>query len=175
MIYRAILYLTRLRFLSVVGAQPSVATALDTTAINPLSIMVLPFANQTGDKDKACIADGLTTSITSDLSRIRDAFVAPTSTAFTYKDKTLTAQQIGLDAGVRFVLQGSVLSAASQIRINVQLVDTQTKSQIWSESFDGDLADLFALQGRVTTLVSRKQGESLDKSFLLSWRRQGQF
>ena len=77
----------------------------------PLSILVLPFANQTGDENKAYIADALTTSITADLSRIRDAFVVPATTAFTYRAKGLTVPQVAKDAAVRFVLTGSVLAS----------------------------------------------------------------
>lgn len=71
-------------------------------AMAPLSILVLPFANQTGDEAKTYIADSLTTTVTADLSRIRDAFVAPVATGLTYQNKRLTVQQIGTDAGVRF-------------------------------------------------------------------------
>lgn len=126
-----------------------------------LSILVLPFANQSGDPQKAYIADELTTSITSDLSRIRDAFIIPTATAYAYKDKTATVQQVGKDAGVRFVLQGSVLSSGEKIRIGAQLADTQTGAQLWSESFDGELTNLFALQDHVTTRIVNTIGREI--------------
>lgn len=74
----------------------------------PLSIVVLPFANLTGDPQQAYLADGLTAAVTSDLSRIRDAFIVSAATAFAYKDKPLTVQQIGKELGVRFALQGGV-------------------------------------------------------------------
>jgi len=126
-----------------------------------LSIMVLPFANQTGDPQKAYIADALTSSITSDLSRIRDAFIIPSATAFAYKDKTLSVQQIGKDAGVRFVLHGSVLSSGDKIRIGAQLADTQSGAQVWTQTFDGELGNLFALQDQVTTSIGNSLGREM--------------
>lgn len=126
-----------------------------------LSILVLPVANQTGDPEKAYIADALTTSITSDLSRIRDAFVIPTATAFTYKGKAVSVQQVGKDAGVRFVLQGSVLSSGEIIRISAQLADTQSGAQLWSETFAGELTNMFALQDKVTTAVVNTIGREM--------------
>lgn len=138
---------------------PTVSAASQITS--PLSIMALPFANHTGDPQKAYIADALTTSITSDLSRIRDAFVIPTATAFTYKDKIASVQQVGRDAGVRFVLQGGVLSSGAIIRISAQLADTQSGAQLWSETFDGELTNLFALHDKVTTAVVNTIGREM--------------
>ncbi|MEO5880902.1 MAG: adenylate/guanylate cyclase domain-containing protein, partial [Caldimonas sp.] len=127
----------------------------------PLSILVLPFANQTGDEKKAYIADALTMSITADLSRIRDAFVVPATTAFTYRAKGLTVQQVAKDAAVRFVLDGSVLASGQDVRVNAQLVDSKTGAQLWDETFQGDLSNLFALQDQVTALVGNSIGERM--------------
>lgn len=129
--------------------------------ISALSVLVLPFSNQTGDQQKAYIADALTTSITSDLSRIRDAFIIPAATAFTYKDKSVSVQQLGKDAGVHFVLHGSVLSSGETVRISVQLADTLTGAQLWSETFAGDFTNLFALQDKVTTAVVNSIGREM--------------
>ena len=127
----------------------------------PLSILVLPFANQTGDEKKAYIADALTMSITVDLSRIRDAFVVPATTAFTYRAKGLTVQQVAKDAAVRFVLNGSVLASGQDVRVTAQLVDSKTGTQLWNETFRGDLSNLFALQDQVTALVGNSIGERM--------------
>jgi TolB-like protein/cytochrome c-type biogenesis protein CcmH/NrfG len=142
------------------GATSSITTARPANR-SALSILVLPFSNQTGDVQKAYIADALTTSMTSDLSRIRDAFVIPTATALIYKDKAMAVQQVGKDAGVRFVLQGGVLSSGETIRISVQLADTQTGAQLWSETFTGELTNLFALQDKVTTAVVNSIGREM--------------
>jgi TolB-like protein len=127
----------------------------------PLSILVLPFANQTGDESKAYIADALTTSIAADMSRIRGAFVVPSTTAFTYRGKGLTVQQIGKDAGVRFVLDGSVMTRGQDVRVTTQLLDAKTGAQLWHETIDGDLSNVFAIQDRVTALVGSSIGERM--------------
>ena len=102
---------------------PKSAPAVVTADAGPLSIVVLPFQNLTGDPNQDYVADGLTASLTADLSRIRDAFIVNAATAFAYKDKPVTAQQVGKDLGVHFVLQGSVQRNGTKIRINAQLAD----------------------------------------------------
>src|SRR6266567_2849591 len=127
----------------------------------PLSIVVLPFANQTGDPQRAYIADGLTSSVTADLSRIPDAFIVPVSTAVAYRDKAVPVKQIGQDLGVHFVLQGSVTADGNKLRINAQLADTQSGAQKWTEVFQGDLGDLFALQDQVTARIGNSIGNQM--------------
>ena len=99
-------------------------------AASALSVMVLPFQNHTGDATQGYVADGLTASLTADLSRIRDAFIVSAATAFAYKDKPITAQQAGAELGVHFVLHGSVQRSGTKIRINAQLADTTTNAQL---------------------------------------------
>ncbi|MBL8513293.1 MAG: TIR domain-containing protein, partial [Betaproteobacteria bacterium] len=137
-----------------------VATAA-TPAINPLSVMVMPFANQTGDKDKAYIADALTSSITGDLSRIADASIVPAATAFSLRDKQLTVPQLGKEASVRFVLTGGVTADKERLRITAVLADTQTGAQLWAENFDGKSTDLFALQDQITIRVGNSIGNQM--------------
>jgi adenylate cyclase len=132
---------------------PKPAPAAVTADAGPLSIVVLPFQNLTGDPNGAYVADGLTASLTSDMSRIRDAFIGDAKTAFAYKDKPLTAQQVGRELGVHFVLQGTVQRNGTKIRINAQLADATSNAQLWSDTFEGDQSDLFALQDRVTTVL----------------------
>lgn len=117
-------YWTSYQTVKTVAAPPADSPAL--ANMRGLSIMVLPFANQTGDPQRAYVADALTTTITADLSRIRDAFIVPLVTASSFRDKTASVQQIGKDLGVRFVLQGSVLSSGDKICISAQLADTQS-------------------------------------------------
>ncbi|ALT77934.1 hypothetical protein AT984_12850 [Paucibacter sp. KCTC 42545] len=122
---------------------------------------MLPFTNQTGDASKGYIADALTSSISADLSRIRDAFVVPTATAFTYKEKNLTVAQIGKDAGVRFVLQGGVVASGDKLRISAQLADTQSGQQLWNEVFEGETTNLFELQDLVTARIGNSIGNEM--------------
>ena len=143
------------------GVAPATVTSNLPADAGPLSIVVLPFTNQTGDPQKAYIADGLTSSITADLSRIRDAFIVPVSSAVAYRDKAAPVKQIGQDLGVRFVLQGSVLANGNKLRINAQLADAQSGAQKWTETFEGDLADLFALQDQVTARIGNSIGNQM--------------
>jgi adenylate cyclase len=143
------------------GVAPATVTSNLPADAGPLSIVVLPFSNQTGDPQKAYIADGLTSSITADLSRIRDAFIVPVSSAVMYRDKAAPVKQIGQDLGVRFVLQGSVLASGNRLRINAQLADAQSGAQKWTETFEGDLADLFALQDQVTARIGNSIGNQM--------------
>jgi TolB-like protein len=140
---------------------PTSAPVHASVAASALSVMVLPFKNLTGDANQDYVADGLTASQTADLSRIRDAFIVAAATAFAYKDKPVTAQQVGKDLGVRFVLHGSVQRNGTKIRIDTQLADATSNAQLWSESFEGDQSDLFALQDRVTTLVGNSIGREM--------------
>jgi adenylate cyclase len=130
-------------------------------ADSALSIVVLPFQNLTGDAAQGYVADGLTSSLTADLSRISDAFIIDAATAYTYKDKPVTAQQIGKDLGVRFVLLGGVQRNGIKIRINAQLADASSNALLWSESFEGDQSDLFALQDQVTARIGNSIGREM--------------
>jgi adenylate cyclase len=136
---------------------PTVQAALPISqpAVAPrLSIVVLPFANLSTDPEQQYFADGLTEDLTTDLSRIAGMFVISRNTAFTYKDKRVDTKQIGRDLGVRYVLEGSVRRFGSQIRVNAQLIDTETDAHLWAERFDGDMGDLFALQNEVTSRIA---------------------
>ncbi len=142
-------------------ATPSSTVTTSAASAAPLSIIVLPFANQSGDPQKAYVADALTSSITADLARIRDAYVSSPTTALSYRDKALTAQQIGKDAGVRFILQGNVLSSGDKVRISVTLTDTQSGAALWAYTLDGELTNLFALQDQVTNQIGNSIGRQM--------------
>ena len=91
-----------------------------------LSVVVLPFANLSGDPGQDYLADALTDELTTGLSRIRDSFVIARNTAFTYKGKPVDAKAIGKDLGVRYVLEGSVQPSGDQVRVNAQLIDAES-------------------------------------------------
>ncbi len=126
-----------------------------------LSILVLPFINRTGDAQREYFVDGITESVTHDLSRIRDAFVIGPATAFAYRDKQLSVRQLGSELGVRYVLQGSVQIHGNSIRINAFLMDAMTDAQLWSDVFEAENTDLFALQDLVTTRIGNSIGHQL--------------
>src|SRR5262249_19491969 len=118
------------------------------------SIVVLPFANLSGDPEQDYFVDGVTENLTTDLSRVRGSFVIGRHTAFTYKNKAVDLKQVGRDLNVDYVLEGSVQRGGNQLRVNIQLVDAETGSHIWADRFDKSVADLFELQDEVTTRIA---------------------
>ena len=119
-----------------------------------LSIVVLPFVNIGGDPEQEHFVDGVTESLTTDLSRIRHAIVIGRNTAFTYKGKHVDLKQIGRELNVRYVLGGSVQRAGNRMRVSVQLVDAETGNHLWAERFDKPMADLFDMQDEIVARLA---------------------
>jgi TolB-like protein/Tfp pilus assembly protein PilF len=119
-----------------------------------LSIVVLPFANIGGDPEQDYFADGVTESLTTDLSRISGSFVIGRHTAFTYKGKSVDLKQIGRELNVRYVLEGSVQRGRNRLRVNVQLIDAETANHLWAERFDKPVADLFEMQDEIVSRLA---------------------
>ncbi|HEX4184380.1 MAG TPA: winged helix-turn-helix domain-containing tetratricopeptide repeat protein [Stellaceae bacterium] len=119
-----------------------------------LSILVLPFANLSNDPEQQYFADGITENVTTDLSRIAHSFVISRNTAFTYRNKPVDTKQIGRELGVRYVLEGSVQRSGNRVRINAQLIDAETDKYLWTDRFDRDLGDFFALQNEITGRIA---------------------
>ena len=128
-----------------------------------LSIVVLPFANFGGDPEQDYFADGVTESLTTDLSRISGAFVIGRSTAFSYKGKAVDLKQIGRELNVRYILEGSLQRSGNRLRVNVQLLEAETASHIWAERFDKPVTDLFEMQDEILArLAGQLQTELID-------------
>ena len=115
---------------------------------------MLPFANLSGDPAQDYFADGITESLTTDLSRIRGSFVIGRHTAFTYKGKPTNLRQIGQELGVRYVLEGSVQRSGNRLRVNVQLVDAKIGAHLWADRFDNPVADLFDMQDEIVSRLA---------------------
>jgi TolB-like protein/cytochrome c-type biogenesis protein CcmH/NrfG len=134
------------------------ANAHQTTPLPPsgprLSIVVLPFANIGGDPEQDYFADGVTESLTTDLSRISGAFVIARNTAFTFKGKAVDVKKLGRELNVRYVLEGSVQRAGNRLRVNVQLIDAETSNHLWAERFDNPVADLFDMQDEIVSRLA---------------------
>ena len=113
------------------------------------SIAVLPFANLSGDPQQEYFSDGITDDLITDLSRVPGLFVIDRGSSFTYKGKPATAQQVGRELGVKYVLEGSARKEANRVRINVQLADAGVGDQVWSQRYDRGLRDIFAVQDEV--------------------------
>ncbi len=127
------------------------------------SIVVLPFQNMSGDPEQEYFADGMVEEITTALSRIRWLFVIARNSAFTYKGRAVDIRQVGRELGVRYVLEGSVRQAGGRVRITGQLVEAEAGNHIWADRFDGDLADVFELQDRVTEAVAQAIAPTLQR------------
>jgi adenylate cyclase len=114
------------------------------------SIAVLPFTNMSGDPSQEYFSDGLTEQIINGLCKVPNLFVIAGNSSFAYKGKSVNVQQVGKELGVRYVLEGSVQKAGDRVRITAQLIDTTTGYHLWSENYDRDLSDIFALQDEIT-------------------------
>jgi TolB-like protein len=119
-----------------------------------LSIVVLPFANIGGDPDQEYFVDGVTESLTTDLSRINGAFVIACNTAFTFKGKRVDVKKLGCELNVRYVLEGSVQRSGNRLRVNVQLIDAESGNHLWAERFDKPIVDLFDMQDEIVSRLA---------------------
>ncbi len=128
----------------------SVATKAPAEAAR-FSIVVLPFANLSGDPGQDYLVDALTDELTTSLARISDSFVIARNTAMTFKGKPIDAKAIGKDLSVRYVLEGSVQPSGDRMRVNAQLIDAGSGAHLWAERFDTPRADLLQMQDAIVT------------------------
>jgi TolB-like protein len=119
-----------------------------------LSIVVLPFANIEADPEQEYFVDGVTESLTTDLSRIGGAFVIARNTAFTFKGKAVDVKKLGRELNVRYVLEGSLQRGGNRLRVNVQLIDAESGNHVWAERFEKQVADLFDLQDEIVSRLA---------------------
>ncbi len=117
------------------------------------SIAVLPFDNMSGDPEQEYFANGITEDIITALSRSPWLFIIARNTTFTYKGENVAVKRVAHELGVRYVLEGSVRRAGNRIRVTAQLIDGTTGGHVWSERYDGQLADVFDLQDEITRNV----------------------
>jgi adenylate cyclase len=114
------------------------------------SIAVLPFENLSDDPEEGYFADGLTDDLITDLSKISGLLTIARNSVFAYKNQAVDIGRVAKDLGVRYVLEGSVRRAGDRVRINAQLIDSETGGHLWADRFDRDAADIFAVQNEVT-------------------------
>jgi TolB-like protein len=140
-------------FPNIPGAHDGAAMSIS-PATPRLSIVVLPFANLGGDSEQDYFVDGVTESLTTDLSRISGSFVIARNTAFTFKGKAVDVKQVGRELNVRYVLEGSVQRGGNRLRVNVQLIDAETGNHLWAERFEKPVADLFDTQDEIVSRLA---------------------
>jgi len=119
-----------------------------------LSMVVLPFANLSGDPEQEHFVDGVTESLTTDLSRIRGGVIIARNTAFAFKGKPRDVKAIGRELNVRYVIEGSVQRGGNRMRVNVQLTDAETANHLWAERFDKPLTDRFDMQDEIVARLA---------------------
>jgi TolB-like protein/tetratricopeptide (TPR) repeat protein len=135
--------------------ETATAPATGEPASPRLSIMVLPFLNIGGSAEDDPFADGITETLTTDLTRCPGVFVISRNTAFAYKGKPVDTRHIGRELGVHYVLEGSVQNTGERVRFNAQLVDAESGGHLWAERFDKQRADVLDMQDEVTTRLAR--------------------
>ena len=129
-----------------------------------LSIVVLPFANLSGDPGQDYLVDALTDELTTSLARIPGSFVIARNTAMTFKGKPINAKAIGKDLSVRYVLEGSVQPSGDRMRVNAQLIDAESGAHLWAEQFDTPRADLLQTQDAIVTHLANAMAFQLTQA-----------
>lgn len=124
------------------------------------SIVVLPFENISSDPENEYFADGVTEEIINALSKVEGLKVTARTSSFAYKNNPKDIRIIGNELGVSTALEGSIRKSGSRIRISTQLIRTDNGFQVWSESFDRDLTDIFELQDEISLLIADKIREN---------------
>jgi TolB-like protein len=145
-----------IRAYAVGGLKANTDQAAELSSSTPrLSIVVLPFANIGDDPKQDYFADGVTESLTTDLSCINGSFVIARNTAFTFKGKAVDVKKLARELNVRYVLEGSVQRGGKRLRVNVQLIDGETGNHLWADRFDKPVADLLEMQDEIVSRLAR--------------------
>ena len=125
------------------------------------SIAVLSFDNMSGNPEQDFFCDGITENIIAALSHNSELFVIARNSTFAYKGKAIDVRKIGRELGAQYVLEGSIQKTNERIRITAQLIDAKSGKHLWSERYDRDLKDIFALQDEITIRIIRSLGVKL--------------
>ncbi len=141
------------------AALPAGATAVTSAAhpaVSARSIAVLPFVNMSGDPANEYFSDGISEEILNVLARVPDLSVAARTSSFQFKGEKRDVEQIAAQLKVRMVLEGSVRKQADRVRITAQLIDAQTGFHVWSETYDRELKDIFAIQDEIAKAIGEE-------------------
>lgn len=134
------------------GASPSMSSA-PAVSDRP-SLAVLPFSNLGGDPGQEYFSDGITGDIIAELSRFRSLLVVARHSSFAYKGKTPEIKRVGRELGVSYVAEGSVRKIGGRVRATVQLLDSASGYNLWTERYDRELEDIFALQDEIVRAIA---------------------
>lgn len=136
------------------GETSSIHSTRSPQAVHEHSIAVLYFENLSGMKEDEYLRDGITEDITTELSKIRRLRTFSRAMVLNYRDKSVTAGQVGQELGASYVLVGSLRRAGNRLRINAQLVDASTDFPVWSERYDREMADVFEVQDEIASKIA---------------------
>ncbi|WP_419693242.1 adenylate/guanylate cyclase domain-containing protein [Mesorhizobium muleiense] len=139
------------------------------------AVAVLPFDNMSSDPEQEFFAEGLAEDLITDLSKVPGLLVIARNSSFVYKGRSVDVRSIAKDLGVRYVVEGSVRKAAARVRINAQLIDARENAHVWADRFDGDLADVFALQDEVVGKIVSALSGSLPSARSMPRQRTSNF
>ncbi len=142
-------------------ARKAVPLASGTTA-SPHSIAVLPFVNMSGDRDNEYFSDGISEEILNVLARTPELQVAARTSSFAFKDGKKEVPDIARELKVRMVLEGSVRKQGERVRITAQLIDASNGYHVWSQTYDRDLKDIFAIQDEIANAIAGELKVKLD-------------
>jgi adenylate cyclase len=137
------------------------------------SIAVLPFVNMSEDKSQEYFSDGISEEIINALVRWPAIVVIPRSSSFIYKGRTVEVKQVGREMGVRYVLEGSVRREGNRVRVTAQLIDTTTLKHLFSERYEREITDIFAIQDDITMRVLTAMRVSLTGTGIPTLRGKG--
>jgi adenylate cyclase len=135
-----------------IDSQVSVSWRRRVAPSNRTSLAVSPFVNL-GDESDSFFSDGMVMNLTVSLTQLPGVDVVATESAFSYRDQPFSAQQIGHELGVKYVLEGATQRSGSKVRVMVQLVDVETGQSIWANKFNSSIEDLFDAQDEIVAAV----------------------
>ncbi|HTC42585.1 MAG TPA: protein kinase [Candidatus Acidoferrales bacterium] len=119
------------------------------------SVAVLYFENQSGAKEDEYFRDGITEDVVTELSKIAQLQIFPRSEMLAFRDKPVTAQQVGQQLGASYILEGSIRRSGSRVRITAQLVEASTRHSVWADRFDRQMDDVFAIQEEIARSIAQ--------------------
>jgi len=128
------------------------------------SIAVLPFQNLSSDPEDEYFSEGVADDVATDLSKISGLVVIARNATREYKRSSFSASQAARELGARYVLEGSVRRGGGRVRVNANLIDTDNSNQLWAERFDGELAEVFDFQDRITESIVAKLAVTLTQA-----------
>ncbi len=141
------------------GGRPGVsrtpAQGVEPASAAEKSVAVLYFENLSGAKEDEYFRDGMTEDIITELSKISQLRIFPRSEMLGFRDKPVTAPEVGRQLNAAFVLEGSIRRAGNRLRVTTQLVETQTRHSVWAERYDRELQDVFAIQDEIARAIAQ--------------------